>query len=331
MKKAGLLVLVLGLSMIQANQGHKMTRAEYFEMYHSMAVREMYRSGVPASITLAQGALESGDGNSTLAVEANNHFGIKCHDDWYGRKIYQDDDEKNECFRKYESVADSYRDHSDYLRNKQRYAFLFELEVTDYKGWARGLKKAGYATNPSYAESLIRIIEEFRLDRYDTEKEPLEGKTHHRHPAKPTRDIGEINRVKFVTARQGDSYRSLTEELGKIDYELPRYNDAGMEDSLAEGQVVFIQPKRNKAQAGNNTHVFRQGETMLSVSQKYAVKLERLYLLNGLEPGSQPAPGTMLQLRRAVHGKVPAPAPQSREKINGGEEEDEIKVDLNLN
>lgn len=228
-------------------------------------------------------------------------------------------------------MEDSYRDHSDYLRNKQRYAFLFELEVTDYKAWAKGLKKAGYATNPSYAESLIRIIEEFRLDRYDTEAEPPGGKTHHRHSAKPTRDISEINRVKYVIARRGDTYRSLTTEFGKIDYELPRYNDAGAEDSLSEGQVVFIQPKRNKAEAGTNTHVFKPGETMLSVSQKYAVKLERLYLLNGMEPGSQPAPGTRLQLRKAVHGKAMAPVPQSKEKINGGEEEDEIKVDLNLN
>jgi LysM repeat protein len=323
--------LVLGLLMVQASPGKKMTREEYFDVYHEMAVREMHRSGVPASITLAQGALESGDGNSSLALKANNHFGIKCHEDWYGRKIYQDDDEKNECFRRYESVEDSYRDHSDYLRNKQRYAFLFELEVTDYKAWAKGLKKAGYATNPSYAESLIRIIEEFRLDRYDTEAEPPGGKSHHRHPAKPARDIGEINRVKYIVARRGDTYQRLTTELGKIEYELPRYNDAGTEDSLAEGQVVFIQPKRNKAQAGTNTHVFRQGETMLSVSQKYAVKLERLYLLNGLEPGSQPAPGTRLQLRKAIHGKAVAPVPQTKEKINGGEEEDEIKVDLNFN
>lgn len=329
MKRIGILILVLALFLIQAVPGHRMTRMEYFERYGDLAVREMHRSGVPASITLAQGALESGDGNSTLAVQANNHFGIKCHDDWYGRKIYQDDDKENECFRRYESVEDSYRDHSDYLRKKQRYAFLFELEITDYKGWARGLKKAGYATNPAYAESLIRIIEEFRLDRYDTS--PVQGKpsSQRRHPVKPARETGEINRVKFITARQGDTFAALTAELGKLDWELPRYNDAGEEDSLAPGQVVYIQPKRNKAQAGVNTHTVKTGETMRSISQKYAVKLDRLYLMNGLTYGSRmPAPGTRLQLRKTV--KTPVSVPEQPGETQDGEEEDQIKVDLNL-
>lgn len=330
MKKVGLLILVSAVLLIQAHPGHRMTREEYFETYHDLAVREMYRSGIPASITLAQGALESADGNSTLAVQANNHFGIKCHEDWYGRKMYQDDDEKNECFRKYESVDDSYRDHSDYLKKKQRYTSLFELEITDYKGWARGLKKAGYATSPSYAESLIRIIEEFNLYRYDNAAEPKESKSHSRHPVKTTREMGEINRVKFIMARPGDTYAGLTTELGKLDWELPRYNDAGAEDSMVVGQVVFIQPKRNKAQAGYNIHTVKAGETMLSISQKYAIKMERLYLLNKLEPGTEPAPGTRLELRRATHSSAPVAVPSSKEKIRGGEEEDEIKVDLNL-
>lgn len=158
--RAGFLLawVIVGDRLAFSQSSDRMTRAEYFEAYKDMAIDEMHRSGVPASITLAQGALESGDGNSSLAKRANNHFGIKCHEDWNGKKVYQDDDSKNECFRKYPSVEDSYRDHSDYLKAKSRYDFLFELNITDYKGWAKGLKKAGYATSPSYAESLIRII-----------------------------------------------------------------------------------------------------------------------------------------------------------------------------
>ncbi len=157
MRRSLLLVLLnLLLCTSWSQTGGKMTRYQYFEKFHEMAVEEMNRSGVPASITLAQGALESADGNSSLAREANNHFGIKCHEDWTGKKVYQDDDSKDECFRKYYSVEDSYRDHSDYLKAKSRYAFLFELELTDYKGWARGLKKAGYATSPTYADRLIK-------------------------------------------------------------------------------------------------------------------------------------------------------------------------------
>ena len=135
-------------------------------MYREDAIREMERNSIPASITLAQGILESGDGNSPLARYANNHFGIKCHSDWTGKTFIQDDDKKNECFRKYKDPYESYKDHSDFLK-KNRYAFLFELKITDYKGWAHGLKKAGYATNPKYPHLLIKIIEENNLAQYD--------------------------------------------------------------------------------------------------------------------------------------------------------------------
>src|SRR4030042_2172000 len=148
--------------------GERMTRKEYIKTYKYLAVTEMKRSGIPASITMAQACLESGDGNSRLARKANNHFEIKCHKDWSGKKIHHDDDKRNECFRKYKSVYESYRDHSDYLMNQSRYEFLFELDPADYRGWARGLKKAGYAHDPSHTSTLIRIIEEnelFKLDR----------------------------------------------------------------------------------------------------------------------------------------------------------------------
>lgn len=324
-------VLCTGGQVLSQSQG-RMSRSEYFETFREMAVHEMQRSGVPASITLAQGALESGDGNSTLARSANNHFGIKCHNDWNGRKIYYDDDAKNECFRKYPSVEDSYRDHSDYLREKQRYAFLFELDPLDYKGWARGLKKAGYATNPSYASKLIEIIDEYDLHRYDRMGENT--KVHHRRPSRPashiaTRTILEKNRVKYVLAEPGDTYESLTREFGKLDWEIPGYNDVQAGDSLFPGQVVFIQPKRNKAEVGNNVHILKAGETMYTVSQRYAIKLARLYSMNLFNPGTRVSPGVALHLRKPLKRSVPAP-PLKEEIPAGGEEQEEIKVELNL-
>jgi hypothetical protein len=325
-----LLNMVLCVSWSQT--GGKMTRLQYFEKFHDMAVEEMHRSGVPASITLAQGALESGDGNSSLARESNNHFGIKCHDDWTGKKIYQDDDSRDECFRKYLSVEDSYRDHTDYLKSKSRYAFLFELELTDYKGWAKGLKKAGYATSPTYADRLIKIIEDFDLYRYDDLVLP--GKTEHRksHRTKEKvsmRDVMETNRVKFVRAVPGDTYAGITKELGKLDWEIPEYNDASMEDSIVPGQVVYIQPKRKRAEPRDKEHVFKTGETMRMVSQLYAIKLESLYKMNNLKPGTQPETGTKLQLRKALKTST-IKQPESNEKVRGGNEEEDIKIDLNL-
>jgi hypothetical protein len=327
-----LLLLNLVLCVSWSQSGGKMTRLQYFDKFHEMAIEEMHRSGVPASITLAQGALESGDGNSSLAREANNHFGIKCHDDWTGKKVYQDDDSRDECFRKYLSVEDSYRDHTDYLKSKSRYSFLFELKLTDYKGWAKGLKKAGYATSSTYADRLIQIIEDFDLSRYDdmagTDKTE-HRKARHTKEIAAMREVSETNRVKFVRAVPGDTYARLTAELGKLDWEIPEYNDAATGDSIVPGQVVYIQPKRNRAQPGDKEHVFKSGETMRMVSQLYGVKLENLYRMNHLKPGTQPEPGTKLQLRKALKTSG-AKQWESKEKVQGGNEEEDIKIDLNL-
>jgi len=331
MRRFAVIAFSLLFSVSFAQSQKRMTREAYFEKFHQMAVDEMHRSGVPASITLAQGALESGDGNSTLAKKANNHFGIKCHNNWNGKTSYQDDDRRNECFRKYESVEDSYRDHTDYLKSTSRYAFLFALDLTDYKGWARGLKKAGYATSPTYAERLIEIIEQYGLIKYDdativtTKERP---KARNTHETEISREVYEINRVKFIKAGPGDSYPSLTAEMGKIDWELPKYNDGTISDSLIPGQIIFIQPKRNRAKAGDRVHIFKTGETMLQVSQLHAIKLESLYRLNHMKPGMQPDPGAILQLRREVKSRKSAPEPKV--KISGGNEEDSIIIDLNL-
>jgi hypothetical protein len=318
-------------NVVMAQASDRMTRSRYFEVYKEMAIHEMNRGGVPASITLAQGALESGDGNSRLARDANNHFGIKCHEDWDGKKIFEDDDAKNECFRKYKSVEDSYRDHSDYLKAKTRYAFLFELDITDYKGWARGLKRAGYATSPSYAESLIRIIEEFDLNKIDRTGETARlprKRTSNRSAGISTRSVMERNRVKYVLARAGDTFESITDEFGKLSWEIPQYNDISSSDTLAPGQVIFIQPKRNKAEVGKSVHVLKEGETMYTVSQLYAIKLSKLYFMNQMNPGARPSVGAVLQLRKPLKRQLSKPV--LNDTIRGGEEEEEIKIELNL-
>ena len=156
------------LFVVSADAQKRLTPHDYIDMWGEVAVGQMVTHHIPASITLAQGILESGNGNSDLAARSNNHFGIKCHSDWDGRRTYHDDDEKGECFRVYKNAAESFDDHSAFLK-RSRYAELFELDITDYKGWARGLKKCGYATNPKYAGLLIDLVERYELQRFDEE------------------------------------------------------------------------------------------------------------------------------------------------------------------
>jgi LysM repeat protein len=301
----GTLTVIIFCSFLYVNgqADKKITRQEYIQQYKDIAIKEMKRTGVPASITLAQGALESGDGNSRLAKKANNHFGIKCHD-WKGRKIRHDDDENNECFRKYKSASDSYKDHSDFLSSKQRYASLFELEPTDYKGWAEGLKKAGYATSRSYDRALIRIIEENELYAYDQGveiiKEPAAGEAIAEASGAITgsRMVFEKNRIRYIIAKPGDTYTSISNELDLMPRELRKYNDLDQGAKIDSGQVLYIQPKRKRAEAGKKTHVVREGETMYDISQLYGIKLAALYKKNLMEEGTEPAVSQTLQLRK---------------------------------
>jgi LysM repeat protein len=281
---------------------------EYVELYKEWAIEEMARSGIPASIKLAQGMLESNNGNSTLAVRANNHFGIKCHD-WKGKRLRHDDDKKNECFRKYKSVRDSYIDHTNFLMNGPRYSFLFTLDQTDYKGWAKGLKKAGYATSPKYASALIRIIEENELDRFDR-GEVIRRITADKHTTEEVVDIDgfeiEIehrkilmrNRIDYIVAKKGDTYQSLTREMEMMPYELAKYNEIQRNSALQEGQVLYLQPKRNKASVEFKHHTVEAGETMYEISQMYGIKLKKLYQLNLMNKGEEPRPGDELNLRK---------------------------------
>ncbi len=291
-----------------SQQDREITREEYIELYKDLAIKEMRRSGVPASITLAQGMLESDNGNSRLARKANNHFGIKCHNSWDGKRIYHDDDEKGECFRKYKSVYESYEDHSDFLRNTSRYDFLFELDQTDYKGWARGLKKAGYATNPQYDKKLITIIEENDLHQYDLGSRDVKTDRYikNTHEADTSlRKIMQRNRVDYVVAEQGDTYESLRKELNLMPNELFRYNDLTRDSLIYPGQVLYLQPKRNRAEVGNNYHTVEKGESMWQISQDYAVKLDKLYRKNNMNPGEEPEPGRKLSLRKNLKGAAP--------------------------
>jgi len=309
---------------------------EYLRKYSALAIKEMNRTGIPASITLAQGMLESDYGRSKLARKGNNHFGIKCHSDWRGEKIYHDDNRRGECFRAYRTVEDSYRDHSDFLVKGSRYRELFRLSSTDYRGWAHGLKKAGYATDPKYPALLIRKIEDYGLHSFDTGdktgllpvKQPAVINIRTDSVAGPaqiqqqvsvklseqdtapvitpapvkTVTMGTVklemnNNVQYIIVRENDTYKSLAEEYMLLSWEIVRYNDLASGTPLKPGQVLYLQPKRNKAEAGFNLHTVLPGETMYSVSQKYAVRLSALYKMNLMEEGTECATGQKLRLR----------------------------------
>lgn len=285
----------------------QITPQQYIETYQQIAVDEMQRTGIPASITLAQGMLETGNGNSALAVKARNHFGIKCHQTWKGPTFTQDDDEKNECFRKYKHAEDSYRDHSDFLLNGKRYAFLFEYGPTEYKKWAHGLKKAGYATNPQYAHRLIDLIEKHELHRFDLGQLAQKKST---DVAKPKHGDSKMNLaiqighepktengVLYVVAKTSDSYESLTQELGLWRWELYKYNDVSEGTVLKKGQRVYLRPKKNKSSRQMFEYTVQKNESLWEVSQKLGIKLKKLAKRNHLNPEADLKTGVVLKTR----------------------------------
>ncbi len=312
-----LVIVCQGFSQLPAR---KTTRAEYIDNYKDLAIAKMRKYGIPASITLAQGLLESNDGNSVLATKGNNHFGIKCHKGWSGKKIYYDDDKKHECFRKYRTADDSYNDHSEFLTNRSRYAFLFELDIMNYKAWARGLKKAGYATNPRYPQLLIKIIEDNKLHQYDLvamNKAPKEqpeiikisnGRyaTGYNFPsAKDYRECSELasgrivyqnNGVEFVFVKQGDSFLKLAMEVGIDMGKLQKYNDMGRSDKLYSGQMLYLKKKKRKAT--RKYHKVQENESLYSISQLYGVRLKSLLWKNRTKVNQQPKPGHTIWLKK---------------------------------
>lgn len=302
----------------------------YINTYRDIAVSEMKRTGVPASITLAQGMVESDYGRSTLARTANNHFGIKCHNGWTGPTVRHHDDRRNDCFRKYRSPQESFYDHSDFLKTGVRYSSLFNLDPTDYKAWARGLKKAGYATDPRYDELLINKIEEYKLYEYDRnyaaagvkpdsstaaskpvssgEKgalKPVEQKEEKAEEEMGTFGavmariprIMERNRVQYLIVKEGETREKIESEFNLFRWELPRYNELNENFIVSQGQILYLEPKRDKAEPGKEFHYAAEGETMYDISQQYAVRLKSLLEMNRMSDGQQPVKGQKIWLR----------------------------------
>lgn len=281
------------------------TYNQYIERYSQVALENQKKYGIPASITLAQGLLESGAGNSTLARNANNHFGIKCNRSWRGSRTYHTDDRPNECFRSYDRVEDSFADHGQFLQ-QPRYRNLFTLEPTDYKGWARGLQQAGYATDRGYANKLIKIIEDYRLylvDQnnpgrlfaYDEPERKIPQSKGETTPA--LREVYISYGLPYVLAREGDQLSTIARDLGLKERSLSRYNDLPEGYPLEEGDVIYLERKLNRAQPPHYEHVVAVGESIHSIAQRYGIQLKALYSLNGLTPEYSPVEGDVLRLR----------------------------------
>ena len=285
-------------------KGQNSLYREYISRYKDLAIEQMDRYGIPASITLAQGLLESGAGRSTLAVKGNNHFGIKAGSDWKGRYMLRHDDLPNEKFRVYRSVRESYEDHSLFLRNRQRYSSLFSLNRTDYKGWARGLKSAGYATNPRYAQSLIDIIECYDLARYDSKghirhrkdngrKDPDDGAT-------DVRTVYRCNGSRYIVARTNDTFAALAKLYGMSERKLRKYNEVEKRFVLRAGDIVYLDKKASKAARSlkGKVHEVKAGESLHSIAQSYGMRLGTLYKINGLTSGYGLRVGDRLLIRK---------------------------------
>ncbi len=315
------LLLLLPLALT----AQKITTEDYIATYKDIAIREMREYGIPASITLAQGILESASGNSALAREAKNHFGIKCHKGWEGDSYTMDDDEKDECFRKYENAEESFRDHSLFLTSRPRYADLFKLDVTDYEGWANGLKAAGYATNPKYAQLLIDRINLYDLTLYDrialglvTDEEtvaemPEEAAALEEWAFSPSdksafelidmtekgRFIYENNGVPFVYAKEGETPEGMAKEFGIKMKKFCQYNLLSRPDEMVfhSGDVVYLGTLRNKAARGNRKYVVEHGETLRDIALRFAVKPEKIMQRNGLTDHAHLVKGERLKLR----------------------------------
>ena len=297
MLKRGLLYLlvIVGLSVNVGAQNANRRYTDYIDRWKDVAISEQEQHGIPASITLAQGLLESGAGSSRLATEGNNHFGIKCHKDWQGETMLRDDDAPNECFRVYESAHESFADHSRFLLRK-RYESLFLLPVDDYKGWAHGLKQCGYATDPNYANRLISIIERYSLYNYDTPqgRNVSEDALFIFEHLRNSHPICKYRSLHYVIASPGDTYSGIAKEFGMKTKDLLRFNDVDADHEIRAWQEVYLQEKHDKAPADYHSIVIGEGESIHSIAQRMGMKLQCLKELN---PDSSDSQGTRLRLR----------------------------------
>lgn len=326
-----LLILVLAVEAASAqSRPTRQTREEYIERYKHIAIDQMERYGIPASITMAQGILESDCGNSTLSRSSNNHFGIKCKRDWTGEKVYHDDDEKGECFRAYPTVEDSYDDHAEFLDRQPRYDSLFVYASDDYRSWARGLKACGYATAPDYAERLVRIIEEsklYLLDKPNGDTLYAQHRTEQKNPdewfssqsstldletstgvdpdnyrvtinAHQGYNIYELNGVYYILAKENDTFEKIASKFMISARNLRKFND--LKDKKAQpmtDEVVYIERKKTRWLGPQLHHRCREGETSYSVGQKYGIRSRSIEKLNGLKRGATLQPGTEIRIK----------------------------------
>lgn len=300
MKRILLLICILSCTLAAADNT---PQKKYIERYADLAVEEMYRSGVPASITLAQGLLESGYGLSELAVKSNNHFGIKCHNTWKGAKVYHDDDAKGECFRKYDNPEESFRDHSDFLRYRDRYKFLFDYKVTDYKAWAYGLKSAGYATDPKYPAKLIKLIEEYSLHEYDKAKPKSKAKSKSKskskalYPSDKKEKKAEVE-TPVVEVKMPLSPTVIEQAKPVTEIERAVFRFPLSREMYSQNGVAFIY----------STH----DDTYRSIAKAHNLFLKELLMFNDLAEEETLAPGTVVYLQRK---KKVAPAGLDRHVV----------------
>ena len=314
---------LLAVTTASAEGQQKLTREAYIQKYKPLAVEQMDIYGIPASIKLAQALFESDNGNSRLAREANNHFGIKCKSNWTGQTISHTDDAPDECFRKYPSVEESYRDHSEFLDKSARYQDLFKLDPTDYKGWAHGLQQAGYATNPQYAQQLIKIIEDYQLFLLDEGQDvriaenaaPVEEPVAEPIPSASPADMVDVDNYSvsiqgrngghtvyrnngslFIVVRDGDKLESVASEFRVSPKKLIKYNDLDIHSNVKTGDMIYIRPKAKRSSNGKMIHVARDGETLHSISQMYGIRLKSLCNINRRSRDSQVTEGQQIRL-----------------------------------
>jgi LysM repeat protein len=342
MKKLAILSSLLLTCTIVFGQSSAVIR-DYIARFREIAIEEMNRTGVPAAITLAQGIHETGAGQSVLVKKSNNHFGIKCKSEWTGASVSHDDDARGECFRKYDDPMDSYRDHSNFLRNRAHYAFLFKLDPTDYEAWAHGLKKAGYATNPRYPQILIKLIQDYALQEYtllalerrkggsdvvltslqdgsaqEAKAPAVNVALRSQYPA----GVFQINETKVMLILQGTSYLKVAEEHDLSLNRLFDFNEMTPADIAPADHLLYLQRKRRKGSRA--VHVVEEGETLHAIAQKEGIRLESLLIYNDLRPGLQPKAGEKLYLQEEAPSQpalvtevAPAvrvvPAPEEKE------------------
>jgi len=282
-------VLSVLLLLSFSTQAQNLTRQQYINRYKDVAIRQMHKHKIPASIILAQGCLESNNGNSTLAKKANNHFGIKCHDGWRGKKIKQDDDKRNECFRKYDNAMDSFTDHSYFLTSRPRYNSLFDLPITDYKGWAHGLKAAGYATNPKYAKLLIDIIEEYQLYKFDTGEAYRKSKAKGQADRKAARLEKKRMKLEKKAAKAAKRAQKANFKYYEFTGETPQTTIKTLEQA--------VQPPKGEPVPQVQSYKVKKGDTLYSIARKHGVSVDDISRLNPGIKANELKIGTELRIK----------------------------------